>query len=164
MLRPEWRARNREVLAQAGAIDDPGRVPSASSASASRSGSWRRNPCQEAAKLLTQAVVRLPDHPEVDDSDAPRRLDEEVAGMRIGVEEPVLEDHLGGDQRRSLGELVAVEAGFVERRRSVIFMPRIRSSVITREVVRSGKTRGIWTHGSPAKLAAKRSALRASCR
>ena len=36
--------------------------------------------------------------------------------MRVGVEEPVLENHLGDDQRRALGERVAIEAGFVERR------------------------------------------------
>jgi hypothetical protein len=36
--------------------------------------------------------------------------------MWVGVEEPVLEDHFRGDERRALGNRVMIEAGVVERR------------------------------------------------
>ncbi|MBI5105850.1 MAG: response regulator, partial [Solirubrobacterales bacterium] len=72
-------------------------------------------PQQQGAKPLPQLVVDLADHAEVDQPDDAARLDEEVAGMRIGVEEPILEHHLGDDPRRTLGQRMAVDPGSVQR-------------------------------------------------
>lgn len=70
---------------------------------------------QQRAQLLAQAVVELADHAEGDDPQPASLLDEEVARVRVGVKEAVLEDHLGGHSGRQLGERVAVDAGLVER-------------------------------------------------
>ena len=80
MLRPKWRARKlRQVLAQAGSIDDSGRGAEREQSVCQPSWVLTEKPAQEAAELLAQAVVEVADHPEVHDSDPPGRLDEEVA-------------------------------------------------------------------------------------
>lgn len=65
---------------------------------------------------VRRPFVELADHAEVDEPDPAVRLDEEVAGVRIGVEGAVLEDHLQNEARGAFGERQPVDARRVERR------------------------------------------------
>src|SRR3546814_20307984 len=54
-------------------------------------------------------------HPEVDQSEATVRLHEQVAGVRVGMEEPVLEDHRQHHVDDASSEVRSVDARGVER-------------------------------------------------
>jgi len=56
-------------------------------------------------------VVQGSDPAEVDDPDAAAGLDEEIAWVRVAVEEAIVEDGLGHDTRRLLGEAEEALAG-----------------------------------------------------
>ena len=70
-------------------------------------------------QLLLDARTHGADHAEVDDADPPARLDEEVARMRIGMEEAVPEHHLQHHPGAVHRHLPAVDAGAVQGREVV---------------------------------------------
>ena len=108
------------------------------------------HPCErDLADALAQADIDGADNAEVDDSDASAGLDEQVAGVRIAVEEAVLEDRLRRHARRTCRECPPVDVCGIERLESLTLIPRSRSSVSTRDVVVSQKTRGICRSASP---------------
>src|SRR5437660_12290722 len=57
-------------------------------------GILRRVGEQRPHQLLLDARTHGANHAEIDDADPPARLDEEVTGMRIGMEEAIPEHHL----------------------------------------------------------------------
>ena len=70
---------------------------------------------QDRRQVMPKPVVHLPHHAEVDQTDAAVRLDEQVARVRIGVEEPVFEDHAHGHPGRLGGQGRPVDPSSVER-------------------------------------------------
>lgn len=74
---------------------------------------------EQGDQVLAKGVVELAHHAEVDHRQTAVGCDEEVARVRVGMEEAVLEDHLaqhpGGPRRK----LPAVDAGHVEGRHVV---------------------------------------------
>jgi hypothetical protein len=59
---------------------------------------------QQAQQFLAPARRQPPDHAEVDEGDAVARQVEHVAGVRVGVEEAVLDDHLQHRLRAAAGQ------------------------------------------------------------
>jgi hypothetical protein len=72
---------------------------------------------------LRRTGTQAPDHAEVDHHDAVARQVEHVAGMRVGLEEAVDEDHLQDRVRAAGGEELAVEAARSTAAGSVPGMP-----------------------------------------
>src|SRR2546430_15882845 len=66
---------------------------------------------QRPYQLLLDAVPSRADHAEVDDRDPLARLDEEVAGMRVGMKEPVPEHHLEHHSGAVPGNFPSIEPG-----------------------------------------------------
>ena len=89
---------------------------------------------EEAGEARHVLVGQLPDHAEVDEADLLRRLEhDDVRRVRVGVEEPVAEDHVHprlGDQVRE--PLPLLDACTCARSRSRSCTPSRNSSVSTR--------------------------------
>ena len=66
-------------------------------------------------QLFAGALVNRADHAEIDNVDPAAGLDEEVAGMRVGVVEAVPEDHLEHGVGPPPGDFRPVDAGRVQR-------------------------------------------------
>ena len=84
--------------------------------------------------------------------------------MRVGVEEAVRKSWSNMTVANSAATAVGSMPAARSASRSLILIAVTSASVSTRRVVRSHTTSGASTRGSPAKFAANRSALRASCR
>ncbi len=124
----------------------------------------RREGNEHAAQRGARRLVDFPDHAEVDEADASARLDEEVPGMRVGVEEAVLEDRRSTSDVARWASATRSMPAAASASRSSILRPRSRSSVKTRALLSSRWTAGMRTSGSLAKFAANRSTLFASRR
>ena len=70
---------------------------------------------EQRGEVLLCRPTDLPDHAEVDEADPAARFDEQVARVRVGVEEPVLEDHVGGEPGGAGSERGPVDPCGVER-------------------------------------------------
>ena len=62
------------------------------------------------AQALVQPLVDPADHAEIQQPDPAPLHHQQVAGVRIGVVEAVVEDHLQADGRAAPGDLVGVHA------------------------------------------------------
>ena len=78
---------------------------------------------QQRSEAVTQSLVDVPDHAEIDQGDAPVGFDEEVARVRVGVEEAVPEHHLGHRTGRAGRQGRTVGPGGIEPRQVVDLQP-----------------------------------------
>ena len=94
----------------------PGEPAASTSMSTARSDVVVDDGDEQVGELVAADLRDRPDPAEVGEADAAVRQHEEVAGVRVGVEEAVREDLLEVAVDAALGELAAVDARLVEQR------------------------------------------------
>ena len=74
------------------------------------------HPQHQRDQVITEFLTEVPDHAEVDDGNAPVRLHEQVARVRVRVEETVFEHHLANGVRGLPRQQVTIHAGVLQGR------------------------------------------------